>query len=153
MNDFCEECNFLDVNERDQIDNKQDHICTLFNKRVIHGNNHPNINRLSECKLTKVKERFYNMDNKITYEIFKDIYSIYLKDTNFVGQFTPCLYDLHDKNSLYNNYIKERKVINISNQRFNLLINFFANNLLLESSYKIGQYWNKFKLIFDNEVN
>ncbi len=55
-NRFCPvECEFLFPKEYEQSKNigKASHICTKYNKRVIHGGYHPNILKCDECKENK----------------------------------------------------------------------------------------------------
>ncbi|KKN03776.1 hypothetical protein LCGC14_1104130 [marine sediment metagenome] len=47
----CGGCIYLKPTEREQNKDSQkpNHICTLYNKRVIHGYHHPSILKLRKC--------------------------------------------------------------------------------------------------------
>jgi len=43
-------CIYLKPTEREQTDNKEPHMCTRYNERVVHGSQwHPHLLRLDEC--------------------------------------------------------------------------------------------------------
>lgn len=48
---YCKDCKYLSITEEQQeiTNSKEEHICSKFNKRVVHGLHHPDILRCIEC--------------------------------------------------------------------------------------------------------
>ncbi|WP_164522330.1 hypothetical protein [Halocella sp. SP3-1] len=47
--DFCGECKYLNVKEKEQHDKKVNHKCLKYNRILFHRDYHPKIPKLSEC--------------------------------------------------------------------------------------------------------
>lgn len=54
----CNECEFINITEEEQINKKLDHICLKYNTRVIHKNNNPKIqhNYIYPCQQCEGKD-------------------------------------------------------------------------------------------------
>lgn len=52
MNKYCGNCRFLNVTEEQQLKMriKPNHFCKKFKKVVLHGDEHPELPKLDECK-------------------------------------------------------------------------------------------------------
>ncbi len=50
---YCNDCGSLSITEKGQMiyKTKQDHICKLINKRILHSEHHPLLVRPKECPL------------------------------------------------------------------------------------------------------
>jgi hypothetical protein len=52
ISNFCyPDCKFLSITEKDQVESHrtEPHVCLKYNKRVMHGEDHPYLNLLPEC--------------------------------------------------------------------------------------------------------
>ena len=50
---YCLNCKYLSLREYEQVNKKEDHICLYYMKRVHHLGHHPELVRLSECKIIR----------------------------------------------------------------------------------------------------
>jgi len=58
---YCDDCLYLNPDERSQTRKKEEHFCLLFKKQVKHSGMHPHIRRIRECietcsKTVRIKE-------------------------------------------------------------------------------------------------
>lgn len=57
----CNQCAHISITEGIQnaicTGSKPDHVCTKFNKRVLHGSNHPELRPIARCRLTDSFEK------------------------------------------------------------------------------------------------
>ncbi|MEN8907926.1 MAG: hypothetical protein ABF289_18395 [Clostridiales bacterium] len=59
MKDTCGNCQFLSLTEKQQNCFKAlglNHRCTLFNKILLHGDSHPELEKFSICSQSTIKK-------------------------------------------------------------------------------------------------
>lgn len=60
---YCGMCPYLKPKEYEQTEEKENHICTKYNKRVLHAGHHPRLLRLNICLRSKERKEYETVNN------------------------------------------------------------------------------------------